>query len=55
MQLHEHCERLFRFSFRSICDLGLQKHIHQPSKQEQEDKRVAIEPVARKVGQAVLS
>lgn len=55
MQLGEQCKLLFRFYFRSISDLGLQKHIHHSSNEEQEDKRVAIEPTAREVGQVVLS
>lgn len=35
-------------------DLGLQ-NIHQPSKEKQEDNRVAVEPSARKVSKVVLS
>lgn len=52
--MDEHCKLCVftenvRVYFRSIYDLGREKHIHQPSKEEQEDKRVAIEPAATKV------
>lgn len=44
----------FLFYFRSAYDVGLQKHTHKLSKEEQEDKSGAIERSATKVGQVVF-
>lgn len=55
MQLGKHCKLLYYIivSLRSIFDLGQQQHIDQPSKEEQEVKRVSIKPSVNKVGQLV--
>lgn len=48
----ETLDDLLFFCFRATCGPALQKDTDQPSKEEQGDKRVAIQPSVKKVGKA---